>query len=579
MRTHPFTPDAEEGVRRPSVLRERDLPIPLPDGVVLRADVHRDPAPGRRPVLLQFTAYDKSNWASVNGVINPERAVDHGFAVVVVDARGRYRSGGDEPFRPFARSGEDAAACVEWAAAQPWSNGRVGMYGASNNGVPQWQALRHRPPALRTIVPHFTAAEFDDGWVWRGGAFQLGFNLWWSLANLAPDQLRRADARDGADELARALRDPDTAFRRLPLEDVPALEGIAPHYREWLAHPPGDPYWQELSALDALARTDLPVLHVAGWYNVHLDGNLAAYAAIKAAGGPAAGRQRLIIGPWTQWSPALFGDTCGPERRFPSTMDMEGLQLAWFGEHLADGPAPDLPPVRLFVMGVDEWRDEQEWPLARARPTEWFLRGAGAANSRHGDGRLAPEPPPEDEPHDTFLYDPRHPVPTRGGAVYLPNPAGNSGPMDQRTVEDRADVLVYTGDPLTEPVEVTGPVRAVLYLRSTAPATDLTAKLVDVHPDGRAELLCDGIRRVTTAGDGPVRVEVDLIATSNVFLPGHRIRLEVSSSSFPKYDRHGNTEHGTASSAADLRPAVQTIVHDAGHPSALVLPIVPTAPR
>jgi putative CocE/NonD family hydrolase len=151
--------------------------------------------------------------------------------------------------------------------------------------------------------------------------------------------------------------------------------------------------------------------------------------------------------------------------------------------------------------------------------------------------------------------------------------------MDQRVIEDRADVLVYTSEPLTEPVEVTGPVRATLYLRSTAPATDLTAKLVDVHPDGRAELLCDGIRRVTTAGDGPVRVEVDLIATSNVFLPGHRIRLEVSSSSFPKYDRHSNTEHGTASSVADLRPAVQTIVHDDRHPSALVLPIVPAPPR
>ena len=577
------------GVTRPPILRERDVPIPLPDGVVLRADVYRDPEPGRRPVLLQYTAYDKSNWASVYGVINPERAVDHGFAVVVVDARGRFRSGGDEPFRPFERSGEDAAACVEWAAAQPWSNGRVGMYGASNNGVPQWQALRRRPAALRTIVPHFTAAEFDAGWVWRGGAFQLGFNLWWSLANLAPDQLRRAVARDGAakheaaaEALARALRDPDEAFRALPLDDVPALEGVAPHYREWLANPPGGPYWRGLSAREALAGVDVPVLHVAGWFNVHLDGNLAAYEAIKAAGGPAARAQRLIIGPWTQWAPALFGDTCGPERRFPAAFDMEGAQLAWFGAHLADGPAPDLPPVRLFVMGVDEWRDEREWPLARARDTEWYLRSGGAANTRHGDGRLTAEPPRGAEPPDTFRYDPRHPVPTRGGAAYLPNPAANSGPMDQRAVEDRDDVLVYTGDPLTEPVEVTGPVRAVLYLRTTAPATDVTAKLVDVHPDGRAELLCDGIRRVTAAevvaaGDEPVRVEVDLIATSNVFLPGHRVRLEVSSSSFPKYDRHPNTADGVAASPDDLRVALQTIVHDERHPSALVLPIVPPA--
>ncbi|MFI6707626.1 CocE/NonD family hydrolase [Nonomuraea sp. NPDC050478] len=572
---------------RPAILRERDVPIPLPDGVVLRADVYRDPAAGPRPVLLQYTAYDKANWASVYGVINPERAVDHGFVVVVADARGRFRSGGDEPFRPFAGSGEDAAACVGWAAAQPWSSGQVGMYGASNNGVPQWQALRRRPPALRTIVPHFTASEYDSGWVWRGGAFQLGFNLWWSLANLAPDQLRRATARDGAAAhqdtaraLAGALRDPDAAFGRLPLTDAPALDGIAPHYREWLAHPPGDPYWHALSARDALSATDLPVLHVAGWYNVHLDGNLAAYEAIKAAGGPAAERQRLIIGPWTQWSPALFGDACGPERRFPAAIDMEGLQLAWFAQHLSGAGGPELPPVRVFVMGVDEWRDEREWPLARARATPWYLHSGGAANSRHGDGRLSRTPPEGPQPPDTFRYDPRDPVPTRGGATYLPNPAANSGPMDQSAIEDRDDVLVYSSDPLTGPVEVIGPVHAVLHLVTSAPATDVTAKLVDVHPDGRAFLLCDGIRRVTAAevaaaGSGPVRVEVDLIATGNVFLPGHRIRLEVSSSSFPKYDRHAGTEDGTATAPEDLRPARQTVVHDDRHPSALVLPLVP----
>ncbi|MEV0128500.1 CocE/NonD family hydrolase [Dactylosporangium sp. NPDC050688] len=570
---------------RPPILRERDLAVPLGDGGdVLRADVYRDPAPGRRPTLLQLTAYDKANWASVNGVINPERAVDQGFAVVVVDARGRYRSGGAEPFRPFAGSGVEAAACVAWAAAQPWSNGSVGMYGASNNGVPQWQALRFRPAALRTIVPHFTASEFDRGWVWRGGAFQLGFNLWWSLANLAPDQLRRALARDrvpdSAAALAQALRDPDAALRRLPLADVPALDGIAPHYQEWLDHPAGDPYWQELNAGPAVAGTDLPVLHVAGWYNVHLDGNLANYAAIRAAGGPAAARQRLIIGPWTQWSPALFGDTCGPERRFPSTIDMEGLQLAWFDQHLAGGPGPDLPPVRLFVMGIDEWRDEQEWPLARAVTVPWFLRSDGAANSRYGDGRLTPEEPPGAEPPDTFRYDPRDPVPTRGGATYLPNPAGNSGPMDQRVVEDRNDVLVYTSEPLAEPVEVTGPVHAVLYLRTSAPATDLTAKLVDVHPDGRAELLCDGIRRITAAElsavtGAPLRVEVDLIATSNVFRRGHRIRLEVASSSFPKYDRHSNRAHHPVSTEDEFHVAQQTIMHDEQYPSALMLPVVP----
>jgi putative CocE/NonD family hydrolase len=558
----------------------------MPDGVVLRADVYRDPAADEpRPTLLQYTAYNKSNWASVNGVINPERAVDQGFVVVVVDARARFRSGGDQPFRPFADAAEDTAAAVNWAAAQPWSNGRVGMYGASNNGVPQWQALRRKPDALVTIVPHFTASEFDEGWVWRGGAFNLGFNLWWSLANLAPDQQARAQARgtaptDGS-ALHAALADPAREFARWSLADVPALERIAPHYREWVEHKPGDPYWAEFSARDAMTTTDRPVLHVAGWFNVHLDGNLNNYLAIKAAGGVAAQRQRLIIGPWTQWSPALFGDTCGPQRRFPSTFDMEGTQLAWFAHHLADGPDPALPPVRLFVMGADVWRDEPEWPPPSAVATEWYLHSGGAANSRSGDGALDRTAPGSGEGADRFVYDPHDPVPSVGGATYLPNPAGNSGPMDQGAVEDRQDVLVYSSAVLTEPVEVTGPVVLRLFVQSSAPATDITAKLVDVSPDGRADLLCDGIRRLQASdlapradAGGPIEVEVDLIATSNLFRTGHRIRLEVSSSNFPKFDRHPNTASGRASSDAEAVPATQTVHHSAAYPSHLVLPVV-----
>ena len=554
---------------RGAVLRERDLAIVLPDGVVLRADVYRDPAAAPRPTLLQYTAYDKSNWASVNGVVNPERAVDAGFVVVVVDARGRFRSEGG--FRPFVDTGPDAAACIEWAAAQPWSSGRVGMYGASNNGVPQWQVLRKKPAALGAIVPHFTASEFDAGWVWRGGAFNLGFNLWWSLANLAPDQVRRAGGPPAA--LAAALRDPDTEFRRLPLEEVPALDGVAPHYREWLESPPGSPYWRALSARGEMSAGDIPVLHVAGWYNVHLDGNLANHAAIAAAGGPAARAQRLVIGPWTAWMPAFQGDTCGPERRFPDSLavDVEGMALAWFAHHLADGPDAALPPVRIYVMGADTWRDEQEWPLARARTEPWYL---------HAGGTLSPDEP-GDEPPARYVHDPRDPVPTRGGGTYLPAAPANVGPMDRADLYSRPDVLLYRSAPLTGAVEVTGPVRAVVHLRTDAPATDVTVTLVDLHPDGRSTLLCDGIRRVSAAeigaaGDEPVRIEVDLAATSNLFRPGHAIGVEVASSSFPKFDRHPGTADGRARSDADLRVARQTVLHEGAYPSAVLLPLVPT---
>ncbi|GAA1864141.1 CocE/NonD family hydrolase [Pseudonocardia ailaonensis] len=548
-----------------ALLRERNLPVTLPDGVVLRADVYRDPAAGPQPVLLQYTAYDKSNWTSVNGVVNPERAVDAGFVVVVVDARGRFRSEGE--FRPFVDTGPDAAACIAWAAEQPWSTGRVGMYGASNNGVPQWQALREKAPALGAIVPHFTASEFDQGWVYRGGAFTLGFNLWWSVANLAPDQV----ARVGADPapLAAALRDP--GFDRLPLEDVPAL-AHSPHYAEWVANPPGSDYWRDLSARDALTTTEVPILNVAGWYNVHLDGNLANFEAVASSGGPAARSQRLVIGPWIQWMPTFLGDSCGPERRFPGSLsiDLEGMQLAWFAHHLGDGPDPAFPPVRLYVMGADVWRDEQEWPPARARTVPYYL---------HADGTLTPEEPGE-EPASSWVHDPHDPVPTRGGSTYLPTAPANIGPMDRADLHTRPDVLLFRGPVLTEPVEVTGPVRAVVHLQTDAPATDVTVTLVDIHPDGRATLLCDGIRRVTAeqvaaAGDEPVRVEIDLVATSNLFREGHAIGVEIASSSFPKWDRHAGTQDGRARSSADLRVAHQTLLHSSEFPAAVLLPMVP----
>jgi uncharacterized protein len=325
----------------------------------------------------------------------------------------------------------------------------------------------------------------------------------------------------------------------------------------------------------------VPVLHVAGWFNVHLDGNLDNYVAARTrpADPTVRDRQHLLVGPWTQWSPGTFGDACGPERRFLTGLDVEGLQLSWFAHHLAGGPAPDLPRVHAFVMGADEWRSVADWPPPTAVPTAFHLRSGGGANTRTGDGVLSSVAPAGDEPPDVFLYDPRHPVPSVGGAAYLPNAGTNSGPRDQAAVEDRADVLVYTGDALAEPVTVLGPVTARIWLSSTAPATDVTAKLVDVHPDGRAMLLCDGITRVTPgsgADAAPTPVDVDLAATGNTFLPGHRIRLEVSSSNFPRFARHPNTAGDPlAATDADLTPAIQTIHHTRDHPSTLTLPLLP----
>lgn len=564
---------------------EHDVAIPMHPGSDLRADVYRPETDRPLPTLLQYTAYSKANWASVFGVISPLRAAADGFAVVVVDALGRFASDGDEPFHPFRDDGAGAAACIEWIAAQPWSNGRVGMYGASNSGVPQWQVLHQRPEALFAIAPHFTASEFDQGWVYRGGAFQYGFNAWWSLVNLAPDLLARADAA-GIDtapahaELRRLAADPDVLFARSPADALGEVQPFVPHYDEWLARPPDHDAWGATS-LDGSWANVPPALHVAGWFNVHLDGSLDNFIRVRDIGGATADQQYLVIGPWTQWMPVL-GDSCGPEARFPNAQfDMAGLQLEWFGEHLDDRPAVERPRARVFVMGIDEWFDFDEWPPG-PRIVDLPLSGTTPANSRSGGGQLHldSDPAPVESRVDCIVHDPGQPVPTVGGATMLPQFTVSAGPRDQSGVEDRYDVLVYTSDPLSEPLVVIGPVSARLFVSSDVPSFDVVAKLVDVAPDGTAVGLCDGVIRLDEArqpsaavGD-VVAVNVDLIATGNAFLPGHRIRLEVAGSNFPKFDLHARRPASGAAAVTVSEPYEIRLLHGPEHLSVLRLPVV-----
>lgn len=577
---------------------ERDVPVPMRDGTVLRADVWRPAGPGRFPVLLQRLPYDKSGSLTSQHYagLEPLRAVGAGYAVVIEDTRGRFASGGT--FRPFDQETADGADTVAWAAAQPFCDGRVGMYGASYFGATQLLAAVGRPAALRAIAPHLTAAEYYDGWSYQGGAFQLGFALLWALTSLAPEELRRR-ARAGEDTAAleSALRelfaDPWSAYRRLPLTDQPAIGALVPAYREWLAHPERDAYWRATAIDDRYDQIAVPALHIGGWYDIFLAGTLRNYAELRkrAAGARARAGQRLIVGPWAH---AVPHDTVG-EVTFgldasQAALDLTAAHLRWFDAALADGPLDDEPRVRLFVMGVNRWRDEDGWPLARARSVPLYLRSGGRANSLRGDGVLSFEPPAADEPPDAFLYDPRRPVPTVGGSTFLPGllTGLHAGPRDQRGVEERDDVLVYTTAPLPEDLEVTGPLRLVLHAASSAVDTDWTAKLVDVHPSGRALNLADGILRARYRQglDAPAPLEpgrpyafgVDLVATSNVFRAGHRIRVEVTSSNFPRFDRNPNTGGAVAAAReSELVPALQRVFHDAARPSHLVLPIVPAA--
>jgi hypothetical protein len=375
------------------------------------------------------------------------------------------------------------------------------------------------------------------------------------------------------------------ALKRLPLRAATDdLSQGAPFFAELLAHPSDDGFWDAVDVGAHADEIDVPAFHIGAWYDAFQYDTLTLFSRLRTGARTPSARdgQRLLMGPWGHLLPFSTPTTggagdidFGPEAK----VELLAFQLEWLDHVLKGAPAPASAPVRIFVMGPNQWRDEQEWPLARAQDRSLFLRSGGGANGAGGDGALS-ETAPADEPADRFVYDPQDPVPTRGGAGL----ARALGAHDQREIEARADVLVYTGPVLEEALEVTGPVRVELFAASSAPDTDFTAKLVDVRPDGYAQNIVDGIirarfRKSRAAPElmrpGEVcRFEIDLWATSHVFMPGHRLRLEISSSNFPRYDRNPNTG-GAFGADAELARAEQTVFHDAARASRLILPVVP----
>ncbi|MHB8578037.1 MAG: CocE/NonD family hydrolase [Dehalococcoidia bacterium] len=566
------------------IVIERNVSVPMRDGVQLFADVYRPGIRQQRPVLLQRTAYDKGKGPLSSNMMDPLRAVQSGYVVVIQDTRGRYTSEGE--FAPFVSEIDDGFDTVEWCAAQGWSNGRIGMYGISYVGATQWLAAISSPPHLQAIFPALTAADYHDGWIYQGGALYLSFTAAWAAQFLAIPQLDRLrlspeERRTGEARLMSAIERLRRTLSHLPLSELPLFKqpGLAPYFYDWIAHPDDDAYWQRVSILAHHDRVTVPAFNFGGWYDLFLAGPPRNFAGLRqhAANEQARNGQRLLIGPWTHNSPSIAQ---AGEMNFGSgaTLAMDDLQLRWFDRWLrdADNGIMDEPSVRLYVMG-DGWRNEQEWPLARTLYMPYFLHSAGRANSSDGDGSLSREQPGSERP-DVYLYNPLNPVGTVGAA----------GVADQRAAERRTDVLVYSTPPLTEPVEVTGSVALVLYATSSAPDTDFTAKLIDVAPNGYARNLCDGILRTRyrtsqTSAElmqpgQPYELRIDMLMTSNLFQPGHQIRVEVSSSNFPRYDRNPNTGE-PAGTAQDFRPAVQTVLHDAEHPSHLLLPVIPRSPR
>lgn len=391
-----------------SLKMETNVAVPMRDGTILYADIYRPEGPGPFPVLLQRTPYDKSMPLSRN-MLDPLKAASHGYVVVIQDTRGRYTSGGE--FYPFRDDLHDGYDTVEWAASQPWSSGKVGMYGNSYVGATQWQAAKSCPPHLVAIAPRVTASNYHEGWTYQGGAFELGFNVSWTLGNLTLANFPSIAARkpllqDRRVQLAQAVDALESAFRFLPLKALPHLQdGLADYYYDWLAHPDYDDYWKHLSIEEYHSHITIPALNIGGWYDIFLGGTLRNYLGMREQGATQEARrgQKLLIGPWQHGSsrgPGIAGDHYFGLGSDPLAIDLEGVLLRWFDCWLkgAHNGILDEPPVRLFVMGDHVWRDEQAWPLARAQSVNYYFHSQGQANSTNGNGILSPQPPGDEPP-------------------------------------------------------------------------------------------------------------------------------------------------------------------------------------
>jgi len=569
---------------------DKHLQVPMRDGVLLATDVYRPAGPGPFPVVMMRLPYNKEQPVLLFLAGDILRVAQAGYAVVVQDCRGTWASSGE--FSPYFQEAEDGADAIAWAAAEPWSTGEVGMMGASYYGATQWLAAIEAPPALKAIAPFITTDQYYEKWTYQGGAFQLGFMLQWASATFGVAEAVRRLLRGTGDAagVGTAIGAADAVaanYWHLPLCELPAVANLTPYVQDWLAHPSYDDYWRAAAPCEHYAKITTPALNFGGWYDLFLGGTLANYAAMKDRT-----PQKLVIGPWVHG----YNGGVYPARNFglmahDGVADVTAMQIRWF-DHFLKGEANgvlDEAPVKVFVMGPDVWREEADWPLPDTDWQQWYLHSAGSAGTKAEDGVLSPRAPGQEAP-DSYLYDPRDPVPTVGGASFLPGLfiAANAGPRDQREVEQRADVLCYTSAMLERDLEVTGPVRLVLYVSSSALDTDFTGKLVDVHPDGTALILTDGILRaryreilsapqLMTPGE-VYRLEIDLVATANVFAVGHRIRLEVASANFPRFDRNTNTGGVIATETeADFVRATNTVWHDELRASHLVLPVIARA--
>jgi putative CocE/NonD family hydrolase len=554
------------------VRMEHNVRVPMRDGVTLSADIYFPDSAGRYPTLLWRTPYSNNTESAIE---QSKWFAERGYVVVQQDVRGKYDS--DGVFYHFRNEANDGYDTDEWIGNQRWSNGKIGGMGGSYVGYTQLTQGIRGSKHLTALAAAVTTTDIYNSWLYVDGAFHYGFAFPWG-----------AIATDGRVAQLTSAYDWPRVYPHLPIATSDeAASHVNGAYRDWVKHSTRDAYWNGISFESQVGEIQVPLLVVEGWYDIFLRGALRDHIALQGRPG-----KRLMIGPWAHGTggrrigpPPAEGET-DPRIDFgpAAEIDMKKIYLRWHDywlKGIENGVATDAP-VKIFVMGENQWRDEREWPLARTEFTNYYISSGGKANSLRGDGALSTTPP-TGAGQDTFTYDPASPVPTLGGNVCCSSVP--YGPGDQRPAEERGDVLVYTTPALSSAVEVTGPIVMKLFASSTAKDTDWTAKLVDVHPDGYARNIQDGILRArhrdgigssgTWLDPGKVyEYTIDMWATSNVFLPGHRIRLEISSSNFPRFDRNLNTGE-EAGTGTRMEKAQQTIHHSAQYPSHVVLPIIP----
>jgi len=550
---------------------ERGVVCAMPDGVRLVSDHYYPAEPGPHPTLLMRQPYGR-DIASTVVYAHPVWFARHGYNVVIQDVRGRGGSEGE--FYPFRHERADGAATIEWLRTRPESNGRIGMYGFSYQGVTQFLAAAAQPEGLVAIAPCMAAADLYNGWFYHNGALRLATSLAWGLQMLKMDA-RSLGRREASDRLEKAWGDIRSQFGVLPFREHLALQspGLPSYVLDWFDHDHPGEYWEALDITGCLDRINVPALHISGWFDLYLKGTIDGFRVLreKAASTLARDHQYLIAGPWLHipWGDQIGEVNFGPE----ALLDIDAILLRWFNHWLKDsGEFAREPRIRHFALFENRWHRAEEWPSGKQK--KLYLRSHGRANSCKGDGALTAVSPAADEPCDVFVYDPEVPVLAPGG------PGALGGSYNQATLELGNNVLVYTTEPLHEAVSIFGSPQLILYCAASAKTTDFTGKLVRVRSDGRADFVSIGVARSdflfpdAFTPDAIHRWEFELEPTSCRFDAGDRIRLEIASSAFPLYDRNpGSSVPSPLATSWDWTRSTQFVYHDAGRPSALHLPL------